>query len=561
MSTTKAFASTHPDRDLWGEFEPRYRELLTRSLECCDDLERLLLDRSDLDAEFSSVKTGAFVGQSRDTKSEGARALHLHVVQDVAPKVRELSIELDTKILASRFVDELDPAHYRVLVRNLRSDAAISSKAVSALVAEAEVLAQTHTRVAGDQSVEVDGESLTMPQAEAIQEEAERARRERAWKAVAARRLKDKERIDELFGQLVDVRHRMAQVAGFADFVDYSFPLNHRFEYGAEECEALHESILEICTPAVAAERAKSCEHHGLERLRPWDLVVNSNGAQPLRPFIESSELAEKITRAFRRLDPELGRQFESLQRSGDLDLDSRPHKASGGYMAPDDLARRPFILMNTTGSDSDVETLAHEAGHAFHVLAFAAQPLLAYRDPCAEACEFASMSMELLTLPYMDEFYEGEELKRCLEERRFAIVRTLTWLALLDAFQHWVYRHPGHSSEDRGCQWAQLYKTYFPGCDWSGYEDYLACEWQRVPHFFGHPMYLISYVVAQLGALQLWSHALEDEKSALANYKRALALGGSVTLPEMFQAAGCEFDLSTDAVRRVLRLSLTPRA
>ncbi len=135
-------------------------------------------------------------------------------------------------------------------------------------------------------------------------------------------------------------------------------------------------------------------------------------------------------------------------------------------------------------------------------------------------------------------------------------IVQGLGWLAQINAFQFWIYRHPNHCARERSEKWAELHRTYRPGCNWKGHEAYLACEWQRVPHFFGTPLYMINYVIAQLGALQLWQQSLEDEQRALANYKRAMALGNSRPLPELFRAAGCELDFSPPKLKELLAVA-----
>jgi oligoendopeptidase F len=95
---------------------------------------------------------------------------------------------------------------------------------------------------------------------------------------------------------------------------------------------------------------------------------------------------------------------------------------------------------------------------------------------------------------------------------------------------------------------------------DWTGFEAARANLWHRQLHIFTHPFYYIEYAIAQLGALQVRANSKRDQAKALADYKSALALGGSRPLPELFAAAGCQFEFSrrtmaplVDLVRREL--------
>jgi oligoendopeptidase F len=76
---------------------------------------------------------------------------------------------------------------------------------------------------------------------------------------------------------------------------------------------------------------------------------------------------------------------------------------------------------------------------------------------------------------------------------------------------------------------------------------------WIRQSHLFTHPFYYIEYAIAQLAALQVWQQYRRDRKRAVANYRRALALGGSRPLPELFAAMEVQFDLSAPKLRELV--------
>jgi oligoendopeptidase F len=254
-------------------------------------------------------------------------------------------------------------------------------------------------------------------------------------------------------------------------------------------------------------------------------------------------------------MDSALAVDFRRLQDHGLLDLDNRIGKAPGGYQSALPEARLPFIFMNAIGLQRDVETMLHEAGHAFHALASAGEDFYAYRSTVPmEFCEVASMSMELLGHEFLDEFYAPEDVRRARKTHLESIVSTLPWIATVDGFQHRLYTATDSNAADRRAAWLPLMRRFGGEVDWTGLEEFQANLWHRQLHIFLHPFYYVEYGIAQVGALQLWINARQDLPAALNAYRRALALGGSRPLPELFAAAGCRLDLTAKSLRPLLR-------
>jgi oligoendopeptidase F len=158
-----------------------------------------------------------------------------------------------------------------------------------------------------------------------------------------------------------------------------------------------------------------------------------------------------------------------------------------------------------------------------------------------------ASTSLELLAAAQYGKFYSPLEARRAERQLWEEVVQSLPAYAWVDAFQHWVYSHPGHTREERRQAWRQLGMRFNIGVDWSGSletEAHDAC-WHQVRHIFDAPLYYIEYAVGRLGSLQLWSKTRHDTEAALEGYFHSLELGGSKPLPELFAAAGLEFDFS----------------
>jgi oligoendopeptidase F len=293
----------------------------------------------------------------------------------------------------------------------------------------------------------------------------------------------------------------------------------------------------------------------GLDALRPWDLAVDPANKPPLRPFDKVETLVTDTQEIFSQLDDKMAEDFRLMRETRLLDLDNRKGKAPGGYQSTLSECRLPFIFMNAVGMQRDVETLLHEAGHAFHALAMREEDLCAYRDAPIEFCEVASMSMELLGNEFIEKFYQPGDARRARRDHLEGIVEIFPWIATVDAFQHWIYSHPGHSRAERQKAWVELMERFGGEVDWTGYEEARTNLWHRQLHIFIHPFYYIEYGIAQLGALQVWANSKKNKARALEQYHHALSLGGSRPLPELFEAAGCRFDFSRETVQPLVKL------
>jgi len=372
---------------------------------------------------------------------------------------------------------------------------------------------------------------------------------------VAERRLREAEACEAIYDRLVGLRERLAHNAGFPDYRAFAFRRLGRFDYSPEDCERFQQAIEYEVMPLVRERQQARQARLGLDSLRPWDLAVDPLGRPPLRPFADVAGLLSRSQRIFDRLDPELARNFRTLQDLRLLDLENRKGKAPGGYLQPLSESRLAFIFMNSVGVQRDVETLVHEAGHAFHALATRSEDLFAYRGAPIEFCEVASMSMELLTSGFLDEFYPEADARRARQTHLDGILGFFPWMAAVDAFQHWVYTRPGHTRTERSAAWNSLLDRFGGGVDWSGFESARTHSWHRQLHIFLYPFYYVEYGIAQLGALQVWANYRRDPAAGLAAYKAGLALGGSRTLPELFAAAGCRFDFGADTLRPLIQV------
>jgi oligoendopeptidase F len=293
--------------------------------------------------------------------------------------------------------------------------------------------------------------------------------------------------------------------------------------------------------------------------LRPWDLAVDPYRPKAIRPFSHAAELVGTAQRVFQNVDPELGREFQVMIDEGLLDLESRKGKAPGGYCETLHFNGRPFIFMNAVGLVDDVNTLLHEAGHAFHAFAAHDQPLIWQRHPGSEAAELASMSMELLAAPHLTQpvgYFAAEDALSARLEHLEDVLLSLVHIASVDAFQTWIYTSgKGGDAGARDAEWLRLRQRFERGVDWSGLDQERMARWYRQLHIFLYPFYYIEYGIAQIGALQVWRNSLDNPAEAVAHYRDALALGAVHSLPVIYQTAGAELTFDEKAIGELVAL------
>ena len=532
-----------------------YQVLLDRAVDTRENLEQWVRDRSEFESALDQAGDVLYIKMTCQTDNPEYVRDYKNFQEIIVPAIRPLNDRLNRKYLDLRETIEIDPEFYRIYDREIRTDIELYREENVELHTRISALSQEYQAICGAMTIEFQSGELTLPQAGKFLLDPDRKVREDVWRKVAGRRLKDRDRLNELFDQLLAPRHRIAVNAGFPNFMEYQFKAYHRFDYTPDDVRQYHRSIEEAVLPLSARIMEHRRKKMGVEKLRPWDTAVDILGRSPLRPFDDVNQLKEKTAKIFHRIDPQLGGQFDEMRELGLLNLASRKGKAPGGYQNVLAEARKPFIFMNAVGVDRDVMTLLHEGGHAFHSLACADQPLHDYRHAPMEFCEVASMAMELLGSKYLEEFYSAKDKQRSRQQHFEDIIYTLVWVAAIDAFQQWIYLHPEQTAAERTRAWRDIYQRFGgDSVDWSGFEDVRDVLWHRQLHIFEVPFYYIEYGIAQLGALQLWRNAQNDQTEAVADYKKGLTLGGSRPLPELYKTAGIRFDFSKTTIEPLVR-------
>ncbi len=522
----------------WSDIAPYYQALIEEQLGS-DNLREWLGNWSSLDMRVDEAYALAMIAYTGNTSDPDREAAYLRWASEIAPKLHEVRVKLGRRLLP--FSGELPDL--RILLREIRTDVEIFREENLPRMAELEELEAAYDKITGGLTVNWDGEVRTIPELQPFLLERDRSVRERAFRAGAGAYLAHRDELADLFAHMVATRHALARAAGFDNYRDYAFVAKYRFDYTPADCLRFHCSVESAVLPAIARLDDDRRRRLGVETLRPWDLAVHPQRDTRLVPFETTAEFLTGAQRIFRSVDPELGARFEEMVDEQLLDLESRQGKAPGGYCVRLPFRGRPFIFMNAVGVHDDVNTLVHESGHAFHAFATSAIPYVWQRDTTHEASELASMSMELLAAPHLAAptgYYSAPDAADAQLEHLEDVLRALPHIACVDAFQHWLYTEGvDASAEERDREWLAVRARFEPTVDWSGLERERIARWYRQSHIFTAPFYYIEYGLAQFGALQVWRNSVRDAAAALRRYKAALALGGTVPLPEIYRAAG----------------------
>jgi oligoendopeptidase F len=543
----------------WSQVQPYLEELQGRAL-TADNVQQWLLDWTRLEETIGEQYSRLHVAISSNTADQEAEKRFLTFMDEVFPKAMAANEMLKRKLLESG----LEPEGFEIPLRNFKAESDLFREENLPLLAEEQKLANEYNKIIGAQTVAWEGKEVTVTQLRPVYQETDRDKREKAWRLVAERQLADRGAINELWRKFLSLRLKIAENAGRSDYRAYRWQQLLRFDYTPEDSLRFDQAIEEVVVPAASRIYERRRQMLGVDTLRPWDLDVDPAGLGPLRPFKASDELVTGASNIFHLVHPTLGAHFDTMVMEDLLDLENRKNKAPGAYCTSFDTIRRPFIFQNAVGLHDDLQTLLHEAGHAFHVFESAHLPYSAQMNVPMEFAEVASMSMEYLGMPYLLKdsggFYDRQEAARAEIEHLERSLAFWPYMAVVDSFQHWVYTHPEAAADPSRCdeQWAQLWQRFMPGIDYSGLDDVMVTGWHRKLHIHQLPFYYVEYGLAQLGAVQVWGNSLRNPIDAVQDYRFALSLGGTTTLPNLFQAAGARLAFDAQTLQAAINLMET---
>lgn len=544
----RTFVAENLQIDSWESIKTYFDDLLARTIETKEDYIKWLKDKSELEAVLEEDAAWRYIKMTIDTRDEALSNAYTFFVTKIQPELAPFEDQLNQKLVNSPYFAELDTdqAHH-IYFRSVKTALELFREENIEIEAELNEKSQQYGSISAAQTIEHEGEQITMQKASSLLKEQDETLRKTVFEKMAVRRAEDAQKLDDLYTELVQKRHQLAMNAGFENFRDYKFQSLGRFDYTKEDCFNFHNAIKKLIVPMVKTIQQEKLTKLGKTQFKPWDADVDPDGKAPLKPFSTGEELLNGSIAMFDKIDPYFGNCLRTMDEMGHLDLDSKAGKAPGGYNYPLYEIGVPFIFMNSVGAQRDLVTMVHEGGHAVHSFLSRDLELTGFKSLPSEVAELASMSMELLTMNLWNEFYKDEqELNRAKKDQLETILKILPWIAQIDEFQHWVYENPTHSVEERHAKWVSISKEYGTVLtDWTGFEAVQKTAWQRQLHLFEVPFYYIEYGIAQLGALGVWKNSMTNFQQAIDAYKAALSLGYTKSIPEIYATAGIRFDFT----------------
>lgn len=476
--------------------------------------------------------------EAQDVSNAAAEEASRVMREEVVPVSEEHDAKIRAAVLTSPARAALEERYGALLFAQFQIEHEAFAAPNIPLNVEASDQATRYERTLGTAEIEVDGETLTLSKAGSLLTHPDEAKRKAAWEAIARWTFAHGEEFHGIYSELARLRQAMATNLGEANFIPVGYRKMRRLDYGPREVATFREGIKRHIVPLLKKLRAKQAEWLGLPTVKPWDMAFFPGLSLPpgVAPIEEQIARAETL---FERLHPKLGGHFRRMTQEGLIDLENRSGKRPGAFCTSYDDTDQIVIFCNSTGNEDDVSTLTHEMGHAFQGWESRWIVPLELRWPSMEACEIHSMGMEFLALHELDTFFSPEDARKFRKLKLIDTITMLPYIAVVDAFQHWVYANPGHAPEARDAEWDRLWDEYLPGVDFSGLEAYKAVRWKRQAHIFADPFYYIDYAIAESAALQLWRMAEKDRKAAMDTYMELCRIGGSQSLLSIFRSAG----------------------
>ena len=541
----------------WASYAPEFAALQEADL-TAEDVPAWLERWSSLTARLQGSASKLSTHADLHTDDDAIQQRYQTFVAEVLPQAERASQSLTEKLLA---VPDYVPApDFALNYRRFRDAAALYREANVDLGVTHNQQINRHSVITGNQKVSLGGQELTLPQAKQQLDSPDRAQREEAWRALAASNAAIAPDLDAVMLDLIRTRRQLARNADEVNFRDYRWKELDRVDYTPQQCLDFHASARDEVVPLLSSLVGDLARQLGLESLRPWDYnrsnLLDPEGRASLKPFGTGAELEALAQQTYESLDPDLAARFRQMRESGLLDLESRPGKMTHAYCNYFPTTNEPFVLMNVVGTAEDVRVLFHEVGHAFHgFYSGDAQPLVWNRWSPIEFVEIPSMAMEFLTLDHLSHVFSDDELARYRRKQLEGVIAFLPWAAQMDAFQHWLYAEAPEdvTIADLDAKWLELDRTFHPFIDWSGLDESVRAKGWHYYHIFQVPFYYIEYAMCYLAAVAIWRAARQDPAAALGRYKDALRLGNTVSVPELYRAAGAEFRFDREYIRGLM--------
>ena len=500
--------------------------------EQCEYFDKIIKLRNYLD----TMQTLVSIRHSIDTTDEFYDKENEYM-DEISPILFSFTNDFYKALVNSKFKKELTQKYGKFLFEKAENTLKTFSSEVIPDFQEENRLTSKYEKLIASAKIEFDGKELNLSQMVPYTQSKDRNVRIEAAKKVANFFSENKEEFDNIYDSLVKVRDKMAKKLGYKNYVEFGYKRLSRLEYDAKMVAGYRKQVLENIVPIHTELRKRQEKRLGVEKLRFYDEAIKFNSGNA-DPHGSPEWILNNGKTMYKELSKETDEFFTFMTENNLLDLLSKKGKMSGGYCTYIPDYKSPFIFANFNATSHDVDVLTHEAGHAFQVYQSRGYEVPEYLWPTYEACEIHSMSMEFLTWPWMNLFFEEDTEKYKFNHLSEALL-FIPYGVTVDEFQHWVYENPEVSPQERREKWLEIEKKYLPTRDYGEIEELKeGIFWFRQGHIFSSPFYYIDYTLAQVCAFQFWIKANENREKAWSEYLNLCKLGGSKPFFELMKSA-----------------------
>ena len=458
-------------------------------------------------------------------------------MDEISPILFGFTNDFYKALVNSKFKDELIQKYGKFLFDLAENTLKTFSPEIIPDAQEENRLSSKYSKLIASAKIDFDGKELNLSQMVPYTQSKDRNIRIEAAKKVAQFFAENQDEFDNIYDSLVKVRTRMAQKMGYKNFVEFGYKQLSRLEYDAKMVEGYRKQVLENIVPLHTELRERQGKRLGVDKLKFYDEAIKFNSGNA-DPHGSPEWILNNGKTMYKELSKETDEFFTFMTENNLLDLLSKKGKMSGGYCTYIPEHKAPFIFANFNGTSHDIDVLTHEAGHAFQVYQSRGFEVPEYLWPSYEACEIHSMSMEFLTWPWMDLFFENDTDKYKFIHLSEALL-FIPYGVTVDEFQHWVYENPEATPKERREKWIEIEKKYLPTRDYGEVEELKnGIFWFRQGHIFSSPFYYIDYTLAQVCAFQFWIKSRENREKAWQDYLNLCKLGGSKPFFELMKSA-----------------------
>ena len=458
-------------------------------------------------------------------------------MDEISPILFGFTNDFYKALVNSKFKDELIKKYGKLLFDLAENTLKVFSNEIIPDAQEENRLSSKYSKLIASAKIDFDGKELNLSQMVPYTQSKDRNVRIEAAKKVAQFFAENQEEFDNIYDSLVKVRTKMAQKMGYKNYVEFGYKQLSRLEYDAKMVEGYRKQVLENIVPLHTELRKRQEKRLRVEKLRFYDEAIKFNSGNA-DPHGSPEWILNHGKTMYKELSKETDEFFTFMTENNLLDLLSKKGKMSGGYCTYIPEHKAPFIFANFNGTAHDIDVLTHEAGHAFQVYQSRSFDVPEYLWPTYEACEIHSMSMEFLTWPWMNLFFENDTDKYKFIHLSEALL-FIPYGVTVDEFQHWVYENPEVTPQERREKWLEIEKKYLPTRDYGEANELKnGIFWFRQGHIFSSPFYYIDYTLAQVCAFQFWIKSGEDREKAWQDYLNLCKLGGSKSFFELMKSA-----------------------